>query len=80
LDCNQVFDWVLPVTPGHNFSYFFINPTRFQPQVGRVSGRPVGPGRAGFKKYEKRRFVTPLFFFFSWENVPFENVFAIFHF
>jgi hypothetical protein len=23
---------------GHDFSYFFINPARFQPRIGQVSG------------------------------------------
>jgi len=32
------------VTPGHDFSYFFINPARFQPRVDL-------PGRAGFQNY-----------------------------
>jgi hypothetical protein len=49
--CNRVFDRVLPgrrvgwVTPGHDLSYFFINPARFQLRVGRVLGRPAGPNR-----------------------------------
>jgi hypothetical protein len=33
-----------PDRPGHDFSYFFINPARFQPQVGRVPDRPARPG------------------------------------
>ena len=33
------------VTPGHGLCYFFINSARFQPRVGRVPGRPAGPGR-----------------------------------
>jgi hypothetical protein len=33
------------VTPGHGLCNFFINPARFQPRVGRVPGRPAGPGR-----------------------------------
>jgi hypothetical protein len=33
------------VKPGHDFSYFFFNPARFQPRVGRVPSQPVGPGR-----------------------------------
>jgi hypothetical protein len=36
--------WVGQVTPGHDFSYFFINPARFQPRVSWVPGRPAGPG------------------------------------
>ena len=42
--CNRVFDRVNPL--GHTgffFLYFFFNPARFQPLVGRVPGRP-GPG------------------------------------
>jgi hypothetical protein len=39
----------LPGRPGHDFSYFFINPARFQP---RVPSRPAGPGRAGFQNYD----------------------------
>jgi hypothetical protein len=35
-------DWV---KPGHDFSYFFFNPARFQPRVGRVPSQPVGSGR-----------------------------------
>jgi glycerol-3-phosphate cytidylyltransferase-like family protein len=30
--------WVGRVIPGHDFSYFFFNPARFQPWVGRVPG------------------------------------------
>jgi hypothetical protein len=30
---------------GHDFSYFFFNPARFQPRVDP-------PGRAGLKKYD----------------------------
>jgi hypothetical protein len=33
------------VTPGFSFPCFFVNPARFRPRVGRVPGRPVGPGR-----------------------------------
>jgi len=31
------------VTPGHDFFYFFINSTQFQPQIDRI------PGQAGFQ-------------------------------
>ena len=37
--------WVIRVTPGFSFSHFFFNPPRFQPRVGRVLGRPTGPGQ-----------------------------------
>jgi len=46
--CNRVFDRVLPGRPGHTWSWlilFFINPVRFQPRIGRVTGRLAGPGR-----------------------------------
>jgi len=33
------------VTPGFSFPRFFVNPARFRPRVGRVPGRPAGPGR-----------------------------------
>ena len=39
------FDRVNQVTPGFPFSYFFFNPTRFQPRVGRVPGQPAWPGQ-----------------------------------
>jgi hypothetical protein len=35
--CNRIFDLFLPGQPGrssHDFSYFFFNPTRFQPRTG----------------------------------------------
>jgi len=35
------------VTPGHDFSNFFINPARFQPRVDP-------PGRAGFQNYDNK--------------------------
>ena len=47
--CNRVFDWILPDPPCHrvtlifDFPYFFLNPTRFQPQLGRILDQPVGP-------------------------------------
>jgi hypothetical protein len=31
------------VTPGHDFSNFFINPVRFQLRIGRVPGWPARP-------------------------------------
>jgi hypothetical protein len=34
----------LPGQPGYFLPYFFFNPARFQPRVGRVPGRPVRPG------------------------------------
>ena len=50
--CNQVFDRVLPGQPGTSgffFPYFFFNPARFQPRIGRSRVNP--PGRAEFQKY-----------------------------
>jgi hypothetical protein len=35
------------VTPGHDFSNFFINPARFQSRVDP-------PGRAGFQNYDNK--------------------------
>jgi len=36
---------VSQVTSGFSFPRFFINPARFWLRVGRVPGRPAGPGR-----------------------------------
>ena len=32
-------------SPGHDFFYFFFNPARLQPRVGRVLNWPAEPGR-----------------------------------
>jgi hypothetical protein len=52
--CNRVFNWVLPgqlgrrvsrITPDFFFPCFFFNTAWFQSWIGRVSGRPAGPGQ-----------------------------------
>jgi hypothetical protein len=46
--CNRVFDRVNPPgRPGHDFSYFFINSTRFQSQVNLLD-------QTGFQNYDPR--------------------------
>jgi hypothetical protein len=54
ISCNQVFDRVLPGGqinppgqpdhPNFNLLYFFLNPVKFQPQIGQVPNWPVGSG------------------------------------
>jgi hypothetical protein len=38
------------VTPGFSFPYFFFNPARFQPRVGRIDP----PGRVRFQNYASK--------------------------
>ena len=42
----------LPGQPSFFLPYFFFNSARFQPRVGRVTGRPAGPSRVS-KLYHK---------------------------
>jgi hypothetical protein len=48
---------VLPGQPGHTGFFlpcFFFNSARFQPRIGRVLGRPAGPGRVSKLCFELR--------------------------
>ena len=55
--------------PGFFFSYFFINPARFQPRISRVSSQPTS--RAEFQNYAQNHWSK---FLTSTIHHPLQNV------
>jgi hypothetical protein len=64
------FDQVLPGHTGSWVFLFFFNPARFKPRVGRVPGRPAGPGQTRFQNYGwNHAFFFLIFMGYFWHKV-----------